>query len=150
MHFNFHCTFNLTKLFWPPLFTAENFLVPPLLATQNFFGPPSILPSPPTKVFMNTPLGSTDPCATAVHMKPLSTTRLGPQGSQLSICYYHQNMCLCVVKTACSVKCCPLEINTISMDTINRLPSFNQLYYSFSAHIFEFYFYDVLILCFLD
>ena len=26
------------------------------MATQNFSGPPSILPSPPTKVFMNTPL----------------------------------------------------------------------------------------------
>ena len=62
----------------------------------------------------------------------------------------HQNMCLCVVKTACSIECCPLEINTISMDTINRLPSFHQLYNSFSAHIFEFYFCDVLILCFLD
>jgi hypothetical protein len=35
-------------------------------------------------------LGSTDPCATAVHMEPFSTSVL--QGSHLNICYYHQDL----------------------------------------------------------
>ena len=38
MHFNFHYTFNLTKLFWPPIYCWK-LLGPPPLATQNFFGP---------------------------------------------------------------------------------------------------------------
>ena len=46
MHFDFDCAFNLTKLFWPPLYYRKLF-GPPLLVTQNFFGPPSILPSSP-------------------------------------------------------------------------------------------------------
>ena len=36
------------------------------------------------------PLGPTDPCSTAVHMEPFST--FSPQGSHLSICYYHQDL----------------------------------------------------------
>ncbi|KFM60918.1 hypothetical protein X975_13633, partial [Stegodyphus mimosarum] len=35
-------------------------------------------------------LGPTDPCSTAVHMEPFST--FSPQGSHLSICYYHQDL----------------------------------------------------------
>ncbi|KAG8172247.1 hypothetical protein JTE90_015815 [Oedothorax gibbosus] len=36
------------------------------------------------------PLGPTDPCSTAVHMEPFSS--FSPQGSHLSICYYHQDL----------------------------------------------------------
>ncbi|GIX73937.1 hypothetical protein CDAR_106881 [Caerostris darwini] len=36
------------------------------------------------------PLGPTDPCSTAVHMEPFSN--FSPQGSHLSICYYHQDL----------------------------------------------------------
>lgn len=36
------------------------------------------------------PLGPTDPCSTAVHMEPFSD--FSPQGSHLSICYYHQDL----------------------------------------------------------
>ncbi|KAI5692066.1 hypothetical protein M8J77_023477 [Diaphorina citri] len=35
-------------------------------------------------------LGSTEPCATAVHKEPFSTSAL--QGSHSSICYYHQDL----------------------------------------------------------
>ena len=35
-------------------------------------------------------LGPTDPCSTAVHMEPFSS--FSPQGSHLSICYYHQDL----------------------------------------------------------
>ena len=34
--------------------------------------------------------GPTDPCSTAVHMEPFSS--FSPQGSHLSICYYHQDL----------------------------------------------------------
>ena len=55
MHFNFHYTFNLTKLFDPPHLPLKTFWSP--LATQNFFGPLHFPQHPPpTKVFMNTPL----------------------------------------------------------------------------------------------
>ena len=43
------------NFFDPPPFTKENFLVPPS-GNSKLFRPPSILPSPPTKVFMNAPL----------------------------------------------------------------------------------------------
>ncbi|CAK8697730.1 unnamed protein product [Clavelina lepadiformis] len=36
------------------------------------------------------PLGSTDPCSTAVHMEPL--LHFGLQSSHLNICYYHQDL----------------------------------------------------------
>lgn len=36
------------------------------------------------------PLGPTDPCSTAVHMEPFSD--FSPQGSHLSIRYYHQDL----------------------------------------------------------
>ena len=44
------------NFFDPTPFTKENFLVPPPSGNSKLFGPPSILPSPPTKVFMNAPL----------------------------------------------------------------------------------------------
>ena len=47
-------------------------------------------PTPPLGTELPYSLGSTDPCATAVHMEPFST--LGPQGSHLNICYYHQDL----------------------------------------------------------
>ena len=56
MHFDFHYTFHLTKLFWPPPLYYGKLFGPPLLVTQNFFGPPPLCPAPPTKVFMNAPL----------------------------------------------------------------------------------------------
>ena len=43
------------NFFDPPPFTTENFLVPPS-GNSKLLQPPSILPSPPTKVFMNAPL----------------------------------------------------------------------------------------------
>ena len=55
VHFNFHYTFNLTKHFWPPHLLLKTFWSPPF-SNSKLFWPPSILPSPPTKVFMNTPL----------------------------------------------------------------------------------------------
>ena len=47
MHFDFHHTFNLTKLFWPPLYYGKLFGPPPPSGNSKLFWPPSILTSPP-------------------------------------------------------------------------------------------------------
>ena len=53
VHFNFHYTFNLTKLFWPPSIYCWKLFGPPFrqlktfLAPLHFAQPPSTLPSPP-------------------------------------------------------------------------------------------------------
>ena len=51
-------TFNLTKLFWPPPFTTENFLVPPFWQLKTFLAPLHFAqPPPPRKYLWTLPLG---------------------------------------------------------------------------------------------
>ena len=49
--------FGVWNFFNPPFLEVKNFFDPPFLAHQNFFDPPTKFSSPPTKVFMNIPLG---------------------------------------------------------------------------------------------
>ena len=53
--FWFSLYFQFDQTFLTPPFSMENFLVPPS-SNSKLFWPPSILPSPPTRVFMNAPL----------------------------------------------------------------------------------------------
>ena len=55
VHFNFHYTFNLTKLFWPPPFTTENFLVPPFRHLKTFLAPLPFCPAPPPRYLWTLP-----------------------------------------------------------------------------------------------
>ena len=56
MHFNFHYTFNLTKLFWPPLLLRKTFWSPPLSGNSKlFWPPPPFCPAPHQNILWTLP-----------------------------------------------------------------------------------------------
>ena len=55
MHFNFHYTFNLTKLFWPPHLLLKTFWSPPFGNSKLFWPPLHFAQPPPPRYLWTLP-----------------------------------------------------------------------------------------------